>query len=149
MDIIICIAMFLMLTLAVFHLAVWSKQKWSIVSPQLRQAGFLMICFTVLTVLMFGMRLFLKPEVQVAYHESAQETYSNLVIAKDDTRVVESKKIQTCDVVFEKSYPLFLYMGRDTRTNRYKMPCDMLTTDMKTDVATLLSYLKEETRNVK
>ena len=149
MDIIICIAMLLMLGLAIFHLVVWSKQKWSIVSPHLRSAGFLMICFTVLTILMFGMRLFLKPEVQVHYFESAQETNYNLVIAKDDTRVVEYKKIQTCDVVFEKSYPLFLYMGRDTRTNKYKMPCDALTTDMKTDIATLLSYLKEETRNAK
>lgn len=149
MDIIICIAMLLMLGLAIFHLAVWSKQKWSIVSPHLRSAGFLMICFTVLTILMFGMRLFLKPEVQVTYHDSSQEIYSNLTVVKDDTRIVESKKVQTCDVVFEKSYPLFLYMGKDTRTNKYKMPCDTLTNDMKSDVSVLLSYLKEETRNAK
>jgi hypothetical protein len=108
-----------------------------------------MICFTVLTVLMFGMRLFLKPDVRVTYHDSTQEIYSNTTVAKDDTRVVESKKIQTCDVVFEKAYPMFTVMGRDVRTNKYKMPCDTLTNDMKSDIAVLLSYLKEENRNVK
>jgi hypothetical protein len=149
MDIVIFLAMMIMVVLTIVHLSAWSKEKWAIASHHLRSAGIMLLCFTVLAVLVFGMRLFLKPDVQVAYRDSTQDMFSNLTIAKDDTRVLEMRKLQTCDVVFYKSYPLFVVVGRDLRTNKYKMPCDALTTDMKSDVAAMLSYLKEENRNVK
>jgi hypothetical protein len=150
MDLVIFLAMVMMVALTATHLVAWSTaEKRSITSPHLRAAGATLVCFTILSVLVFGMRLFLKPDVRVTYHASSQDLYSNLTVANDGTHVIESKKLQTCDVEFNKSYPLFAAIGKDTRIVTYKMPCDALTTDMRGDISTLLSYLKEENRNAK
>jgi hypothetical protein len=149
MDLVIFLAMVMMVALTTMHLAAWSTEKWIITSHHLRSAGVMLVCFTILAVLVFGMRLFLKPDVRVTYRATSQDLYTNLTVAKDDTHVIESKKLQTCDVEFNKSYPLFVAIGKDTRITTYKMPCDALTTDMRSDISTVLSYLKEENRNAK
>ena len=148
MDIVICFGLFVMISFAIIHLSVWGKEQWKITSPHLRSAAIMLVCFTVLSVLLFGLRLFLKPEVVITYQNSSQEIYSNLIVTPA-SQIVDSKRLLTCDVVFEKTYPLFVLMGRDQRTSSYKLPCDVLTTDMKSDISVLASYLKEEGRNAK
>ena len=142
-------AMVLLVVLTVAYVIMWSHEKWKITSVHLRMAGLMILCFTVLAVMLFGMRLFLKPDVQLIYVDGTQVTYSNVTVAKDGTYQVELRELQTCDVTFDKTFPLFTYMGRVSRVNKYKMPCDMLTTDMKSDVATVMTYLKEDTRDSK
>jgi hypothetical protein len=137
-----------MISFVILHLSYWGKEKWRITSPHLRSAGIMLVCFTVLSVLLFGMRLFLKPDVAITYQNSSDEMYKNLVVTPT-SEIVESKKLLTCVVGFEKTYPTFLLMGRDVRNSIYRLPCDVLTTDMKSDIAATVSYLKEDGRNAK
>lgn len=149
MDIVIIIAMLFMLVVAGNYVTAWSAQGRPMTSPHLRSATLLLLCFTVLAVLVFGMRLFLQPTVGVAYAASTQPIFSNVTPAKDGSRVIETKALSTCKVTFYRSYPMMLVVGTDSTVHNYKMPCDELSTDMKGDIAMTIGYLKGTVHNEK
>jgi hypothetical protein len=146
MDVVVVLGIILMLGLAIFHISVWKRESWKLASTYLRSASLMLVCFTLLTVLLFGMRIFLKPEVSVAYNDTTADIYSNVLTTKDG-QIQESKKLLVCDVTFKKFYPLSVFMGRDDKAVRYKTPCSELTIESKTDIADIVGYLKEEHHN--
>lgn len=146
MDIISIIAIVLMFIGTCWYGMLWVKEKYAIGSANLRTAMLLLIVVSVLTTLMFGTRLMLRPDVAITYTERMYEIYSNLTINEKQQHVLETKRIVGCEVSFAKSYPLMVMLGHDSRTIKYKMPCDLLTPEMKSEIATVTSYMKEETK---
>jgi len=147
MDIIVGLGMILMLGLTIFHFGHWYREKWKITSQHLRAGSLMLICFTILTILLFGMRIFLKPEVAITYTDTSVPIFTSTAI-EDNHQVVSTKQMAVCDVYIRKTYPLSVVMGRDGQSVRYKLPCDSLTPETKSDIAAIVSFLKEDTRNV-
>ena len=148
MDILFYIGLVLLIGLTIIHAIQWVREKYKITSPSLRSGLITLVCFTILAVLLFGMRLFLKPEVSIKYVDTSQDLSSNMTISPTDPTlyVFETRKRLTCDVTLDKSYPLSLFLGKDTKHVKYKVPCDALTAEMKSDISNITSYLKDEVK---
>ena len=144
MDIVICVVIGLMTLIAIYQLSYWASHGREILSPTLRAAVTLLLSVTLLVFLLVGTRLFLRPDVSITYNEKRFEIYSNQTVSPTSQTVVESKSIIGCEVTLAKSYPLMVILGRDTKTLKFKLPCDALSPEMKTDIANTTSYLREE-----
>lgn len=146
MDIVNILAIFVMFVGTCWYTMLWVKEKYAIGSANLRTALMLMVIVSLLSVLMFGTRLMLRPDVTLTYTEKQIEIYSNLTINEKQQHIVDSKRLVACEVSFVKSYPLMVVLGHDTRTIKYKLPCDLLSPEMKSEIATVTAYMKEETK---
>lgn len=144
MDILICIAIGLMALIAGLYLTYWASHGKEILSPHLRTASVLLMCLTLLVFLLFGTRLFMRPDVSITYTDKQFPIYSNQTISAASQVIVESKHIVGCIVTLDKSYPLMFVLGRDSKTLNFKLPCDSLSPEMKTDIANTTSHLREE-----
>lgn len=144
MEIIIGFALVAMVIAVIAHLTHWVKAKYEITSPHLKTAGILLVCITVLLTVLFGTRLMLKPDVAIVYNDHMFSVYSNLTVNDKGQHVLEQRTLVGCNVVLTKTYPLMIVFGRDQKQVKLKMPCDLLTPEMKTDIANTTSYLKEE-----
>lgn len=144
MDVLICTAIAAMLILSGLHTMWWIKEKYVITSPHLRSIVVMLTCLTLLVFVLFGTRLFLKPEVKIEYNDKMYDLFSSQAINDKGQYIVDTKKIIGCEIDLTKSYPLMWRMGRDTKLVKFKMPCEHLLPEMKTEIANLTSFLKEE-----
>ncbi len=146
MDIVNIIAIVFMFVGTCWYTMQWVKEKYAIGSANLRTALLLLCVVSALSTLMFGTRLMLRPDVAITYTERQFDLYSNLTVNEKQQHILETKKVIGCEVDFLKSYPLMVVLGHEQRSIKYKMPCDLLTPEMKSEIATVTSYLKEETK---
>jgi len=149
MDYLVGIAMVVMLFIACIHIVAQlsledKAQRWNPVAARYRSAGMQLICFTALAFVLFGSRMFLRPDVSIAYSDIEIGVYKNVTQNDKLQDVIETKTIAGCQVTLKKTYPLFVTIGSDTKEIKYKLPCDRLAPEMKTDIASVVSYLKEE-----
>jgi hypothetical protein len=144
MDILICTAIAAMMVITGVHLTMWVREKYVITSSHLRSAAMMLICVTLLIFALFGTRLVLKPQVTIDYNDKMYDLYSNQSVNDKGQFIVESKKIIGCEIELVKSYPLMWRIGRDTKLIKFKMPCEHLTPEMKTEITNVTSFLKEE-----
>jgi hypothetical protein len=144
MDILISVALAAILIITGFHTTMWVREKYSVTSSHLRSASMMIVCLTLLVFVLFGARLYLKPEVQIAYEDKMYDLLSSQSINDKGQHIIDTKRIVGCEVNLTKSYPLMLRLGRDTKQVKFKMPCEHLTPEMRTEVANLTSFLKEE-----
>jgi hypothetical protein len=144
MDILICFAIGMMALIAAAQLSYWATHGREILAPQLRSATMLLMCLTMLVFLLFGTRLFLRPDVAITYTDRTFDLYSNQTINASSQVIIESKHLIGCEVNLVKSYPLMFVLGRETKTLKFKLPCDTLSPEMKTDIANTTSYLRED-----
>lgn len=144
MDILINIAVLVMLVIASISTTLWIREKFLPTSVHLRSAALMMTCLTLLIFVLFGTRIFIKPEVSISYSDITFDVFNNLTVNDKSQQVLETKKIVGCQVDLRRSYPLMIVMGRDSKTIKYKAPCDALMPEMKTEIANLTSYLKDE-----
>ena len=143
MDILIFIVLVAVAVILGFEITHWIKEKCAVQSVHLKSAALMVVCFTVMSVLIFGSRILLKPDVVLTYTDTLHETYTNLSVNDKGNHVLETKRMLGCEVQLVKSYPLMITLGRDSKALKYKMPCDTLTPEMKTEVANLTAHLKE------
>jgi hypothetical protein len=144
MDILIASALVAIMLITGFHLTMWVREKYAITSSHLRSAVPLLICLTLLVFALFGARLYLKPEVRIEYNDKLYDLFSSQSLNDKGQFILESKKIVGCEVELTKSYPLMWRMGRDVKQIKFKMPCEHLLPEMKTEVSNVTSFLKEE-----
>lgn len=146
MDLLIYIAIGMMIILAVINLVYWTTHGREILSPHLRAVSLMMVCVTLLVFVLFGARLFLRPDVSIAYNDKLFDLYSNQTVNAQAQVVLDSKQLMGCEVELSKAYPLMFYMGRDRKIIKFKLPCDSLSPEMKTEIANATSYLREENK---
>lgn len=144
MDVLISVAIGIMLAITIAHMSFWLKENRVITSPHLRSASVMLVCLTLLVFVLFGSRLFLKPEVTLTYTEKMYELYNSVSINDKAQQIVDSKRVIGCEVELQKGYPLMWVMGRDRKVIKFKLACDALSPEMKTEIANVTSYLKEE-----
>jgi hypothetical protein len=144
MDILMIFSIIMMIGITCVLATTWIKEQYAITSPNLRSMLMMLTCLTALVVVLFGTRLFLKPEVTIKYTDTMYDLTSIQSVNDKGQHIVDTKRIVGCTASMYKSYPLMLVMGRDTKTIKYKMPCEHLTPEMKTEVSNVTSFLKEE-----
>jgi len=81
------------------------------------------------------------PTVLLEYKDTSNQIYSNVTTNDKQQEITESKHLPTCTVVLTRSQPMVV-LTRETRSLVFRVPCDKLLPEMKTEIANMVIYMK-------